>query len=133
MNIPWALQQRNLHQTLVMMNRVTSFIPRAYMRVCVSHTGCKGTVIDSLEKMKLNGLEWYKLGRNPWQSAKHAWLYSDRLQALKSDRLIALGSAINFCLRSIPLQCVQKVHQDNIRYFILKGATDLRARARVCV
>ena len=96
------------------------------MRVCVSHTGCKGTVIDSLEKMKLNGLDWYKLGEK-------SLAVGEACMAIKSERLIALGSAINFCLRSILLQGLQKVHQDNIRYFILKWVTDLRARVCVCV
>ena len=55
-----------------MMSRVTNFIPRADMRACVSHTECKGTVTDNLEKMKKNGMRKVQIKRNPWQQAKHA-------------------------------------------------------------
>ena len=33
-----------------------------------------------------------RTGGNPWQYAKHAWLYFDLLQALNTEPLIALGS-----------------------------------------
>ena len=44
--------------------------------------------------MKLNGKGRHKLGqgRNSWQQVKHAWLYSDLLQALRAEHLPALGS-----------------------------------------
>ena len=35
--------------------------------------------------------ETVKQGRNSWQWAKHAWLYSDLLQALKQEPLTTLG------------------------------------------
>ena len=40
-----------------------------------------------LEKIKVNGPGRQKLeqGKNSWQWAKHAWLYSDRIQALVGD------------------------------------------------
>ena len=43
--------------------------------------------------MKVNGLKRSKLGlgRSFWQWVKHAW-YSDLLQALKGEHLLALGS-----------------------------------------
>ena len=44
--------------------------------------------------MKMNGPRRLKLGqgRNSWKGAKHAWLCSDLLQALKGKHLPALGS-----------------------------------------
>ena len=48
---------------------------------------------EDLEKMKVNELGRYlEQGRNSWQWAKHAWLYSDLLQALNGEHLSALGS-----------------------------------------
>ena len=50
--------------------------------------------------------ETVKQGRNSWQWAKHAWLYSDLLQALKQEPLTTLGNDImnkmdvNFCIHS---------------------------------
>ena len=38
--------------------------------------------------------ETVKQGRNSWQWAKHAWLYSDLLQALKQEPLTTLGNDI---------------------------------------
>ena len=44
--------------------------------------------------MKVNGPGESKLGqrRNSWQWVKHAGLYSDLVQALKAEHLLALGS-----------------------------------------
>ena len=46
------------------------------------------------QKMKVNGPGTWRLGqgRNSWQWAKHAWLYSDPMKALKGEHLSALGS-----------------------------------------
>ena len=45
------------------------------------------------KEMKVNGWGSLKLaeGRNPWQWVKHAWLYSDVLQALKRDFFFSSG------------------------------------------
>ena len=46
-------------------------------------------------------------GRNSRQSMKHAWLYSDLLQALKKENHWALGSkqmGLNFCIRCSQLR-----------------------------
>ena len=58
--------------------------------------------------MKVRGPRRYKLGqgRNSWQWAKHAWLYSDLLPALKlrrmfvSSEISTAGGDRNFCVRS---------------------------------
>ena len=50
-------------------------------------TANTGKTRETFEKMQLNEPGGYKLvqGRNPWQLVKHAWLYSDLLQALKGE------------------------------------------------
>ena len=58
--------------------------------------------------MKMNGPRRLKLGqgRNSWKVAKHAWLCSDLLQALKGNicQLWVLNRRdLNFCVRSTPL------------------------------
>ena len=61
---------------------------------------------EDLEKMKVNESGRYLgQGRNSWQCVKHAWLYSDLLQALNGEHLSALGSQQrehSFCIRSPP-------------------------------
>ena len=49
---------------------------------------------EDLKQMKLNGPGRWKVepGRNIGWKAKHAWLYSDLLQALKGEHFMALGS-----------------------------------------
>ena len=49
---------------------------------------------DLKKKKKVNGPGKSKLGqgRNSWKQSKHAWLYSDLLQALKREHMSALGS-----------------------------------------
>ena len=46
---------------------------------------------EDLEEIQLNGLVMWKI-RNSWQLVKHPWLYSDLLQDLKGETLIAVGS-----------------------------------------
>ena len=56
---------------------------------------CWGGIGRRFEKeMKVNGWGRLKLaeGRNPWQWVKHAWLYSDILQALKREFFLAVAS-----------------------------------------
>ena len=58
--------------------------------------------------MSVNGARRSKLeqGRHSWQWVKHAWLYSDLLQALQGEHSPALDSqqrGLNFCFRSTPL------------------------------
>ena len=55
--------------------------------------------------MKVNGPGRSKLGqkRNSWQWAKHAWLYSDLLQALKGEHFVSSGfSTAEGTLISVP-------------------------------
>ena len=51
--------------------------------------------------MKVNGLGRWKLeqGGNSWQWAKHAWLYSDLLQALIKGEHVFLNDQKSCALR----------------------------------
>ena len=62
-----------------------------------------------MQTMTVNGPGRKKLGqgRHPWQWPKHAWLYSDLLQAFKGEHFSALGSqqmsfSISFSFSVLP-------------------------------
>ena len=67
--------------------RVTSFIPT--WETVLTQTSTVKNNQRIWEKMKVNGPGAQKLGqgRNCWQRAKHAWLYSDLIQALMGKYL----------------------------------------------
>ena len=101
----------NLFKSLVTTttSRITYFVP-------LSHTGNRSDKANAAEqegedldqtKTKMNGQEMQKLGqaKRSWQWPKHAWLYSDQLQALKRKTSVSsvFSTGALFCVWSTPL------------------------------
>ena len=81
-----------LNHLTVTISRVAYFIPRAHTGI-INTVKNQGEVLEKKKKIKVIVRKRQKLRRRKaWQWVKHAWLYSELLQALKGEHLSAVAS-----------------------------------------